>query len=245
MGTKPLSIQTFERAVIKTDIALLKENMDAVTEEVLNQICDLIVGYAKIYVPVDTGSLRDSIRKERGGEGLGWRMFRVRAGGHVVNPRTGRYVDYAALVEARYPFMAPALAQVDPEIANLVVGKLMQNIDANVTISAGSIIATVEVKPDVQNARKYMQGFRDVEYILRRSIDIFRRVGLPEEFDGAMQRLTQILLLAQILQTTMAYLSLVTIIGGPFGLAAFGLAVGFLSGAAGIIVVLDILNNLG
>jgi len=71
---------------------------------------------AKQLVPVDTGSLRRSIRKER----HAWPAHNiiytgVRAGGYIVNPKTGRRVNYAAYVEygtsrqRPQPYLRPAL----------------------------------------------------------------------------------------------------------------------------------------
>ncbi len=227
------STHTFENAVLKTDIGLLKENVDRIAEEALDQVCDLIVGYAKVYVNVDTGSLRDSIRKERGGEGLGWRLFRVRAGGYIVNPKTGRLVDYAAYVESRFPFLAPAIAEVEPEIGELIAGKLRQNFEGDVSVSRNVI--SLEIKANREAVHKLMQGIRNFEYIMFRSFDIFRRLGLPPEFDGAMRKLTQVLMILNILQTTMSLLS-----GDPLHMI-----IGILSGAGGVLTTLDLLNNLG
>jgi hypothetical protein len=105
---------------VKEKIAQLPEKMLEYAQQVLSSQCDLIVGLAQIYVPVDTGSLRDSIRKERGGEGLYWREYRVRAGGYITNPRTGRRVNYARYVEQRYPFLRPAVEEVRPTIIEMV-----------------------------------------------------------------------------------------------------------------------------
>ena len=123
---------------MKVDIAQIRTAIEETLEEILNQVCDLIVGYAQINVLVDTGSLRDSIRKERGGEGLGWKLFRVRAGGYMVNPRTGKLVDYASYVESHTPFLQPAVDMVQPEIYSMLVGKLADKLgNVNVTITSG------------------------------------------------------------------------------------------------------------
>lgn len=111
--------------VVKDKIAQLPEKMIEWASEVLKEQCDVIVGLAKIYVAVDTGSLRDSIRVERGGEGLHWRGFRVRAGGYIVNPRTNRLVDYAVFVEESQPFLGPAVESVKPTIAEMINEKIL------------------------------------------------------------------------------------------------------------------------
>lgn len=119
-------IQIFTRSVLKVDIATLEYNINIAAEEALNQICDLIVSYAKFYAPVETGSLRDSIRRESGGEQ--WLTKRVRAGGYIINPKTGRFVDYAGYVESKTPFMQPAVDQIQPEINLIVEGKLQDSL---------------------------------------------------------------------------------------------------------------------
>ena len=94
----------------------LPEIVDEEVEACLQRNIELFKGLAQVYVRVDTGSLRDSIRIERGGEGKRWHVYRLRAGGYVVNPKSGRLVDYAAAVEAKYPFMAPAWSEVQPAL---------------------------------------------------------------------------------------------------------------------------------
>jgi hypothetical protein len=106
--------------VSKTDVALLPEKMLEYALEVLLDQAHLMVGLAQVYAPVDTGSLRDSIRVERGGEGQGWKQVRIRAGGYIINPKTGRFVDYAGVVESRQPFMRPAFDEVEPTIVQML-----------------------------------------------------------------------------------------------------------------------------
>jgi hypothetical protein len=106
--------------VTKTSVAELPEKMlDYALEVIMNQ-AHLIVGLAQVYCAVDTGSLRDSIRVERGGEGLRWRQVRVRAGGYIINPKTGKLVDYAWIVELRTPFLQPAFDEVAPQIKEML-----------------------------------------------------------------------------------------------------------------------------
>lgn len=110
----------------KTDLARLPERMRDYAFEVLIQQAELMKDLAQVYVRVDTGSLRDSIRIERGGEGEMWRRVRVRAGGYVVNPKTGRLVNYAAAVEAKYPFMRPAFEEIKPTIEEMIKAKIVE-----------------------------------------------------------------------------------------------------------------------
>jgi hypothetical protein len=111
---------------VKEKLANLPEKMLEWAEEVLLKQAELMKGYAQVYVPVDTGSLRDSIRVERGGESLHWRQIKVRAGGYVTNPKTGKLVNYAAIIEAKYPFMRPAFEEVKPIIAEMIETEVVQ-----------------------------------------------------------------------------------------------------------------------
>lgn len=118
---------------MKIDIATLKDRIDNIAENVVNQVANLIVGYAKINVPVDTGSLRDSIRRESGDEG--WLTKKVRAGGYIVNPKTGRLVDYAAFVEGRYGFMESAVWQAEAEVRMLLENGFSALVSEGITVS--------------------------------------------------------------------------------------------------------------
>jgi len=113
---------------IKQKLATLPENMIEWAEEVLLDRAHYMRDIAQVTVRVETGSLRDSIRVERGGKGQFWREVRVRAGGYVVNPKTGRLVDYAVFVENNYPFMAPAFLQVKDEIAYMIKSLVVEKV---------------------------------------------------------------------------------------------------------------------
>jgi len=123
-----MSIRLTFDATIKQRLAELPEKMlDAAFEE-LDQQAELMKGIAQVLVRVDTGSLRDSIRKERGGIGKNWRVITVRAGGYVTNPRTGRLVNYAVHVEQKYPFMRPAFEQVRGNIESLIQRRVVERV---------------------------------------------------------------------------------------------------------------------
>jgi len=117
----------YDFSTAKTDLAVLPQKMLEFAFEVLMQQAELMKGLAQVYVPVDTGSLRDSIRIERGGEGEAWRRVRVRAGGYVTNPKTGRLVNYAAIIEQRFPYMRPAFDEVKPTIAEMIRAKVVES----------------------------------------------------------------------------------------------------------------------
>ena len=91
------------------DLSSVPDKLLEAANEAALQVAHLILGVAQVGVRVDTGSLRDSGRIERGGEGKYWAVVRVRFGGYVVNPRSGKLVDYAAIVERRYPYLKPAV----------------------------------------------------------------------------------------------------------------------------------------
>ena len=112
---------------MKAKIAELPEKMLEYADQVLSSQCDLIVGLAKVSAPVDTGSYRDSIRKERGGIGKAWREYRVRAGGYVTNPRTGRKVDYAVYLEIRYRVIGNAVDSVKPTLKEMITSKVVES----------------------------------------------------------------------------------------------------------------------
>jgi HK97 gp10 family phage protein len=119
---------------VKTKIATLPDKMLEYAFETLLKQAELIKGLAQIYVPVDTGALRDSIRIERGGEGKQWRQVSIRAGGYVTNPKTGRKVDYAGFQEfgTRYIngqlFLTRAVEEVQPTIAEMIKANVVEKV---------------------------------------------------------------------------------------------------------------------
>jgi len=124
-----MSIRFTFDGMIKQRLAELPEKMlDAAFEE-LDQQAELMKGLAQTFVRVDTGSLRDSIRKERGGIGKNWRVVTVRAGGYVTNPRTGRLVNYAVHVEQKYPFMRPAWEQIRGNVESLIQRRVVERVN--------------------------------------------------------------------------------------------------------------------
>ncbi len=112
---------------IKEKLATLPEKMIEWAEEVLLEQAHLIVGLAQVNCPVDTGSLRDSIRIERGGKSEHWREVKVRAGGYIVNPKhPDGTVNYALYVEQRQPFLGSAVEQVKPTIAEMIKANVVE-----------------------------------------------------------------------------------------------------------------------
>lgn len=105
---------------IKQDIASIPEKLLEGAEQAILEAAYLVLGIAQVRVKVETGSLRDSGRIERGGQGLRWRKVRVRFGGYIVNPKTGKLVDYARIIEFKYPFLKPAVDEVYPQIRDII-----------------------------------------------------------------------------------------------------------------------------
>jgi len=129
--------------VVKGEVAQLPEKMlEGAWEEII-QAVTLMKALAQVYVRVDTGSLRDSIRVERGGEELNYRSIRLRAGGYITNPKTGKLVNYAAAVESKYPYMRPAYDQVKGELGFLISRGVLQRTEGLLTLGAISQMLTV------------------------------------------------------------------------------------------------------
>lgn len=110
----------FSSGTVKQDVAAIPNKLLEGADEAILEVAHLMVGLAQVKVRVDTGSLRDSIRVERGGQTMHWRQVRVRAGGYVTNPRTGKLVNYASVVEAKFPYMRPAWEQVRPQVEEII-----------------------------------------------------------------------------------------------------------------------------
>ncbi|MEM2351789.1 MAG: HK97 gp10 family phage protein [Thermoproteota archaeon] len=90
----------------------LTARLDGLSQEALKEVAEQIVEDAKALCPVDTGSLRRSIRFERDPSSG---VIVAAGGGGVINPKTKCEVDYAAYVEfgtsraPAQPFLQPAL----------------------------------------------------------------------------------------------------------------------------------------
>ena len=108
------------KGTVKRDIANIPNKLLEGAEQAILEVAHLMAGLAQVHVRVDTGSLRDSIRVERGGRGMHWRSVRVRAGGYITNPDTGKLVDYAVVVEMKYPYMKVAWREVQPEAQDII-----------------------------------------------------------------------------------------------------------------------------
>jgi HK97 gp10 family phage protein len=109
---RPVDLSKLYKFLDNTFPNIAKDAADAAS----HRVADDAVEKAKFFVPVDTGALRKSIRKEARARPAGYYVYiGIRAGGYVRNPKTGRLVDYALYVEygtsrmSAQPFMRPAL----------------------------------------------------------------------------------------------------------------------------------------
>lgn len=110
-------------------------NLDPQTVEGLNEVADSIVQDAKAMVRVDTGSLQKSIRRQRHVSQAHLHSIAVTAGGYIINPKTGRIVDYAQYLEygtsrmPPYPYMRPALESNRSTLMLILRGKLRVSME--------------------------------------------------------------------------------------------------------------------
>jgi HK97 gp10 family phage protein len=118
---------------VKTILTRIEQGMDPNLRKELDVVADKVKEDAKGLCPVDTGSLRKSIRKEavaRPTENI-WEVG-VRAGGYVMNPKSGKMVDYAKYVEfgtsGRPPraFLRPAMRMNQTAVRDAVQRALIR-----------------------------------------------------------------------------------------------------------------------
>lgn len=88
--------------------------------QALDEAADFMKMMAKNYVRVDTGTLRNSIRKHRTHN----RVQVIAGGRSYVNPKTTKPCNYAALIEFKYPYMRPAYESVKPDL----IRKIRENV---------------------------------------------------------------------------------------------------------------------
>lgn len=210
-----------ESTFLKANLGGLVEQFDAISFDAIMQVAELIKGYAKIYVHVETGSLRDSIRIERGGEGKYWREIRVRAGGYIVNPKTGRLVDYASVIEWRFPYMMPAVEQARPELVLLLKSNL-EAIKGVEYVSIEGQNVTAYVKVDTEQAQTEITNLRSSASQTAR---ILRRLSGSEKIDVLIGKLQQATITAYALQAAIAAVRTVSM-GDPLSMAVTAISVG-------------------
>ena len=93
---------------LRARLVRLAKAMTPTSKKTVTEVATLIRDGARRDVDKDTESLMKSIRRET----LKFKhpfifMVSVRAGGYIINPKTGRPVDYAIWVEIRNPYLLP------------------------------------------------------------------------------------------------------------------------------------------
>lgn len=108
-------------------LARLEKSLNVAAVKNIKRVAGDIRDDAKAICPVDTGSLRRSIRV--GSYARPARhvfSIRVTAGGHITNPKTKRKVDYASYVEygtsrqPGQPFLRPAIIKHRKNLAKAI-----------------------------------------------------------------------------------------------------------------------------
>jgi len=124
-----MEIEIIGLTELEDKLSNLEEKLGKALTEALEEIAEKIRDDAKGFVPVDTGALRKSIRVEEKGS---LEVSIIAGGGGVINPRTGREVDYAGYVEfgtsraSPQPYMQPALEKNRDEILRVVKEKVLE-----------------------------------------------------------------------------------------------------------------------
>lgn len=115
----------FNDGTLATYLSVLPNKMKAAAVKVLDRDTDSIVQFAQQIVPVDTGTLRGSIRKMQVSE----TEFLVTAGGADINPKTGRHCNYAEIVEQRTPYLKPAVDRITAFTAEEIRTEVISEIE--------------------------------------------------------------------------------------------------------------------
>jgi len=93
---------------VKRNFDYLTRGIDPAAVRVLKAVAEDVKEEARELVPVDTGALRASIRLITTAKVAGnITRVGVRAGGFVINPKTGKLVDYAIPIEFGWSKKAP------------------------------------------------------------------------------------------------------------------------------------------
>jgi len=101
------------------------EQVETIMDEELARGMYMAADLAQVYVPVDTGRLRDSIRVEGGGG-----SYTLIA--DAKNPNTGMgyasFVEFGSSRQFAQPFIYPALSEVMPEMKANILGRIALTI---------------------------------------------------------------------------------------------------------------------
>ena len=125
------TVEVFGAQKLKARLVEMQRGLLNEAEKAIREIAVKIRDDAKRFCPVDTGSLKKSIRLGVTARPAGnIRIIQVRAGGYVTNPKTGRKVDYASHVEfgtsrqRPQPFMRPAIDNHKKDLARVLRRKI-------------------------------------------------------------------------------------------------------------------------
>lgn len=109
------SVEVYGLNQLMARLAKMKEELESATADALREVAAQMRDDAKAFCPVDTGSLRASIRVQAYVKPKAhFYNVGVSAGGYVTNPKSGMKVNYASHVEfgtsrqRAQPFMRPA-----------------------------------------------------------------------------------------------------------------------------------------
>jgi len=86
-------VKTIRFSEFAMEISRLGSAIRGAVDEAL--MLEMMVQMAKVFCPVDTGALMDSVRAEKVNQ---YATKLVAGGAEYINPRTGRSVDYAVFV---------------------------------------------------------------------------------------------------------------------------------------------------
>jgi hypothetical protein len=111
---------------IQTVINTLEMLPEKLNSEILNIILDqiaLIVALAQVNCRVDTGTLQNTIHAEITLNNNEIKQVTIKAGGPAA--------PYAPIIEAKYPFLYPAIEQVKPSLDEQLQTKIQGVIDGS------------------------------------------------------------------------------------------------------------------
>ena len=92
-------------------LASLQKEIDAVIEKTFNEWCDEVVQVLRNRVPVDTGTLRSTIRTYRNGD-----IWVIEVGNEQVN--YGPFLEYGTRFQKAQPFFNTTLNEMEPRLIN-------------------------------------------------------------------------------------------------------------------------------
>jgi len=122
-----MELEVYGKEQLMARLANLQhEVLDKAAEHGIKEVAEKIRDTAKILVPVDTGSLRASIRLQvHAMPAQHVHKIGVSAGGYVLNPKTKMRVNYASFVEfgtsrqRAQPYLRPAIERHKTELPKL------------------------------------------------------------------------------------------------------------------------------